>query len=416
MSQGENPFETVKRQLDQLAEIIGLDRDVLEQLKHPRRIIIVSVPIRMDDGRVQVYTGYRVQYNPWRGPYKGGIRYHPEVNLDEVKALAAWMTFKTAVVDIPYGGAKGGVACDPKRLSSEELERLTRRYTAMLAEDIGPFRDVPAPDVGTDAQTMAWIMDTYSSLKGYSIPEVVTGKPVSLGGSHGREAATGMGVALCVREAAKMVGLSLKNATVAVQGYGKVGSWAARILGQMGCKVIAVTDVGGGVHNPNGLHPEKLKEYEQKNGSVAGYAEGSPITNEELFELECDILIPAALENVITEKNASNIEAKIISEGANGPTTPEADKILYEKKVFVIPDILANAGGVTVSYFEWVQNLNRDRWSLETVNQRLEEKMVKAFHEVFDISQKHQASMRTAAYTLALERLSEAQLKLGLFP
>ncbi|MEM2902773.1 MAG: Glu/Leu/Phe/Val dehydrogenase, partial [Candidatus Bathyarchaeia archaeon] len=307
-------------------------------------------------------------------------------------------------------------ACDPKRLSNEELERLTRRYTAMLVEDIGPFRDVPAPDVGTDAQTMAWIMDTYSSLKGYSIPEVVTGKPIGLGGSYGREAATGMGVALCVREAAKRVGLKLKSTTVAVQGYGKVGSWAARILGQMGCKIIAVTDVGGGVYDPNGLNPEKLKEYEQENGSVAGYPEGSPITNEELFETECDILIPAALENVITEKNASAIEAKILSEGANGPTTPEADKILYEKKIFVVPDILANAGGVTVSYFEWVQNLNRDRWPLETVNKRLEEKMVKAFHEVFDLSRKHQVSMRTAAYMLALERLSEAQLKLGLFP
>jgi len=411
-----NPFEIVRRQLDYLAEIMDLDHDVLEQLKHPRRVVSVSVPIRMDSGEVQVFTGHRVQYNLWRGPYKGGIRYHPEVNLDEVKALAAWMTFKTAVVDIPYGGAKGGVVCDPSKLSKREVEKITRRYTAMIFDDIGPFRDVPAPDVGTDAQTMAWIMDTYSSLKGYSVPEIVTGKPISLGGSYGREAATGMGVALCAREAAKKVRLEMKNAKVAIQGYGKVGSWTAKILREMGNKIIAVTDVGGGVYNPEGLNPEKLKEYEQKNGTVAGYEAGTPITNKGLFELECDILVPAALENSITEKNADQVQAKIVSEGANGPTTPEADEILYQKKVFVVPDILANAGGVTVSYFEWVQNLNRDRWTLETVNQRLEEKMVKAFHEVADLAEKSCVSMRTAAYMQAVGRVADAHVKLGLFP
>ena len=416
MEETRNPFEIVRRQLDYLAEIMDLDHDVLEQLKHPRRVVSVSVPIRMDSGEVQVFTGHRVQYNLWRGPYKGGIRYHPEVNLDEVKALAAWMTFKTAVVDIPYGGAKGGVVCDPSKLSKREVEKITRRYTAMIFDDIGPFRDVPAPDVGTDAQTMAWIMDTYSSLKGYSVPEIVTGKPISLGGSYGREAATGMGVALCAREAAKKVRLEMKNAKVAIQGYGKVGSWTAKILREMGNKIIAVTDVGGGVYNPEGLNPEKLKEYEQKNGTVAGYEAGTPITNKGLFELECDILVPAALENSITEKNADQVQAKIVSEGANGPTTPEADEILYQKKVFVVPDILANAGGVTVSYFEWVQNLNHDRWTLETVNQRLEEKMVKAFHEVAYLAEKSCVSMRTAAYMQAVGRVADAHVKFGLFP
>ncbi|MEM3589941.1 MAG: Glu/Leu/Phe/Val dehydrogenase [Candidatus Bathyarchaeia archaeon] len=372
-----NPYDVVLRRMDEIAERIGIDPNVLEILKHPRRILIVSAPVRMDDGSVRVFTGYRVQHNKARGPYKGGVRYHPSVDLDEVKALAAWMTFKTAVVDIPYGGAKGGVLCDPRRLSLGELERLTRRYTSMIMDEIGPFKDVPAPDVGTDSQVMAWIMDTYSSLKGYSVPEVVTGKPIVLGGSYGREEATGRGVAICVREAARRIGLRLKGATLAVQGYGKVGYWSAEALSEMGCKLIAVTDAGGGAYDPRGLDPRALKEHEARSGSVSGYGGAGAISNEELFQLECDILVPAALENQITEGVASNVNARIISEGANGPTTPEADRILYEKGVLVVPDILANAGGVTVSYFEWVQNLNRDRWPLETVNARLEEKMVR---------------------------------------
>ncbi|MGC8960843.1 MAG: Glu/Leu/Phe/Val family dehydrogenase [Candidatus Bathyarchaeia archaeon] len=412
----ENPLRAVEEQLDFIGELIKVEPSVIAQLKKPRRVIEVSIPVRMDDGHVEVFTGYRVHHCRWRGPYKGGIRYHPRVDLDEVKALAAWMTFKTAVVDLPYGGAKGGVICDPRKLSMGEVERLTRRYTSMIRDDIGPFVDVPAPDVGTDAQTMAWIMDTYSSLKGYSVPEVVTGKPVELGGSYGREAATGMGVAICAREAAEKIGLRLKGATVALQGYGKVGYYAAEDLEAMGAKIIAVTDVGGGVYNPDGLNTSKLKAHEKITGSVAGFPDAHPLTNEELFSLECDILVPAALENVITSHNAGDIKARLIVEGANGPTTPEADRILNEKGVLVVPDILANAGGVTVSYFECVQNLNRERWPLEAVNKRLEDKMMEAFHAVYKLSRGRGESMRTAAYIMAIERLAEAHLKLGLFP
>ncbi|MEM2842747.1 MAG: Glu/Leu/Phe/Val dehydrogenase [Candidatus Bathyarchaeia archaeon] len=411
-----NPFEEAVKQIEKVSKRIGVNEDIIEELKHPRRILIVSVPVRMDDGKIKVFTGYRVQHNMWRGPYKGGIRYHPSVDLDEVKALAMWMTFKTAVVDIPYGGAKGGVVCDPKKLSKGEIERLTRRYTAMIMDEIGPFKDVPAPDMGTDAQTMAWIMDTYSSLKGYAVPEVVTGKPVELGGSYGREAATGRGVAICAREAAKHLGLKLKEATVAVQGYGNVGFWTAKILNEMGCKIIAVSDSKGGILNLKGLNPDEVKEHKKKTGSVIGFNGSEAINNEEILEIDCDILVPAAMENVITRENANRIKAKIISEGANGPTTPEADDILYNKRILAIPDILANSGGVTVSYFEWVQNLNRDRWSEEEVNRRLEERMVKAFKEVLEISEREKVSMRTAAYMLAINRVVDAHVKLGLFP
>ncbi|MBS7657718.1 MAG: Glu/Leu/Phe/Val dehydrogenase [Candidatus Bathyarchaeia archaeon] len=411
-----NPFEEAVKQIERVAKRIGINEDIIEQLKHPRRVLIVSVPVRMDNGQVKVFTGYRVQHNMWRGPYKGGIRYHPNVDLDEVKALAMWMTFKTAVVDIPYGGAKGGVVCDPKKLSRGELERLTRRYTAMIMDEIGPFKDVPAPDMGTDAQVMAWIMDTYSSLKGYAVPEVVTGKPVELGGSYGRESATGRGVAICAREAAKHLGLNLNNATVAVQGYGNVGFWAAKILHEMGCKIIAISDSKGGILNFNGLNPDEALKHKKKTGSVIGFKESEEITNEELLELNCDILVPAAMENVITKDNAHKIKAKIISEGANGPTTLDADDILYNRGILAIPDILANSGGVTVSYFEWVQNLNRDRWSEEEVNRRLEERMVKAFKDVLEISEREKVSMRTAAYMLAISRVADAHVKLGLFP
>ena len=412
----ESPLDTVRKQLDLIGELANIDTNVIAQLKKPRRVIEVSMPIRVKDGNVEVLTGYRVHHCRWRGPYKGGIRYHPNVDLDEVKALAAWMTFKTAVIDIPYGGAKGGVVCDPRKISPAEVEHITRRYTSMIRDDIGPFRDVPAPDVGTDAQTMAWVMDTYSSLMGYSVPEVVTGKPITLGGSYGREGATGKGVAICAREAAKKINLSVKGATVAVQGYGKVGYAAAENLDCMGAKIIAVTDADGGVYNPKGINPTQLKAFEKEKGSVAGFPDSQSITNDELFSLDCDILVPAALENVITDRNAETIKAKLIVEGANGPTTPEADRILHEKKTYTVPDILANAGGVTVSYFEWVQNLSRDRWSLTLVNNRLEDKMVDAFHSVHRISTEYEESMRTAAYILAVQRLTESYQELGIFP
>jgi glutamate dehydrogenase/leucine dehydrogenase len=409
-------LDTVRGQLDFIGELTKIEPSVIEQLKNSRRVIEVSLPVRMDDGKVKVFTGYRVHHCSWRGPYKGGIRYHPTANLDEVKALAAWMTFKTAVVDLPYGGSKGGVICSPQELSVFELERLTRRYTSMIMDVIGPFKDVPAPDVGTNAQIMAWVMDTYSTLKGYSVPEVVTGKPISLGGSYGREGATGKGLTICAKEAADRIGLTLKGATIAIQGYGKVGFSVAKNLAAMNAKIIAVTDIGGGVYDPKGLNISKLKVHESEKGSVASFPQTKPISNEELFALKCDILVPAALENVITEQNADTIDAKMVVEGANGPTTPEADKILHEKGIFVIPDILANAGGVTVSYFEWIQNLNRDRWRLEIVNKRLEERMVDAFRVVYNLSKERAESLRTAAYILAVESLAEAHLKLGLFP
>jgi glutamate dehydrogenase/leucine dehydrogenase len=410
-----NPFEEFVKQVEIAAEKLKLNPNVLAQLRHPRRVITVSVPVRLDNGKVEVFTGYRVQYNMWRGPYKGGIRYHPTVDLEEVKALAGWMTLKTAVVDLPYGGAKGGVVCDPKKLSKAEVERITRRYTTMIIDEIGPFKDIPAPDVNTDAQTMAWIMDTYSSIKGYSIPEVVTGKPLSLGGSPGRESATGRGVAICAREAAKKIGIDMKNAKVAVQGYGNVGYWAARILREMGCEIVAVSDTKGACGGRS-LDPVGVLEHKRKTGSVVGYQGCRPMKSEELLERECDILVPAALENAITHVNGPRIRSGIISEGANGPTTVEADQILYKRNVFVVPDILANAGGVTVSYFEWVQNLNRQRWTEEEVNRKLEQIMVKAFREVVDVSEKNKVNMRTAAYMLAISRVAEAHLKLGLFP
>ncbi len=334
---GESVFDSVVKQLDLIASKIDLDPNALEQMKHPRRVLIVSVPVRMDDGNIKVFTGYRVQYNMWRGPYKGGVRYHPIVDLEEVKALAAWMTFKTALMDIPYGGAKGGVICDPKKLSLGELERLTRRYTSMIMDEIGPFKDVPAPDVGTDSQVMAWMMDTYSSLKGFSVPEVVTGKPVSLGGSHGREGATGRGVATCAKKATEKIGIRMKGATVAVQGFGKVGYSAAKVLNEMGCKIIAISDSKGCILNQNGLNLDKLKAHKDSSGSVADFKGSKEMAHEDLFGLDCDILVPAALENVITERNVDRVNTRIIVEGANGPTTPEANTALFEKNVFVVP-------------------------------------------------------------------------------
>ena len=414
MSHEKNPYKNAIKQLEIAAEKIGLDPNITEMLKHPRRIVTVSVPVRMDDGKVKVFTGYRIQHNPWRGPYKGGIRYHPKVDLDEVKALAMWMTWKTAVVDIPYGGAKGGVTCNPKEMSQAELERMTRRYTAMILDEIGPYKDVPAPDVYTNPQVMAWIMDTYSAVKGYQVPEIVTGKPVGIGGSLGREAATGRGVAICTREAAIKTRLKMKGAKIVVQGYGNAGYYAATISAEMGGKLIAVSDSKGGAYNPNGINPQKLAEHKAKTGSVAGYSGTKKLTNEELLGLDCDILMPCTLEGVITSKNADKIKAKIISEGANGPTTPEADRLLYDKGVLVVPDILANAGGVTVSYYEWIQNLHREQWTEEAVNRKMEQKMVKAFNDVYETAQEHKVDMRTAAMMLAVKRVADAFK--GLFP
>ncbi len=416
MPEKQTALTVAQEQLRIASEKLELDHSMHELLAHPKRSLIVSVAIKRDDGKTAVFKGFRVQHWDARGPFKGGIRYHPNVTLDEVTALAMWMTWKCAVVNIPYGGAKGGITCNPKEMSKGELERLTRRFTSLLYDFIGPHRDVPAPDVYTDAQTMAWIMDTYSQITGYSVPECVTGKPISIGGSEGREQATSLGVVVCAREAAKILGLRLKGATVAVQGFGNVGMNAAKIAYDMGCKIVAASDSMGGIYSPNGLNPYEAYEHKTKTGSVAKYKRSKSITNEELLELKCDILIPAALENQITKANADNIKAKIISEGANGPTTPEADKMLHEKEVLLIPDILANSGGVTTSYFEWVQNLTREHWTVEEVNRKLEDKMVKAFNDVCKVAKKEKSDMRTAALIVGVGRVAEAIKTLGLWP
>jgi glutamate dehydrogenase/leucine dehydrogenase len=411
-----NPFEIALKQLSMAAEILRLDPQIHDILKQPKRILIVSIPTKMDNGSIKVFTGYRVQYNNARGPHKGGIRYHPDVTLDEVKALAAWMTWKCAVVDIPFGGAKGGIPCNPKQMSKGELERLTRRYTAMIHELIGPYQDIPAPDVYTDAQTMAWIMDTYSQLMGYKVPGVVTGKPLNIGGSMGREKATANGAMVCSREAAKVLNVDIKSATVAVQGYGNAGFNSALLLNRIGAKVIAASDSRGGVFNKNGVDPTALLKHKERTGSVVGFGGYEEITNGELLELECDILVPAALENQITRDNANRIKAKIITEAANGPTTPEADEILDRNGVFVIPDILANAGGVLVSYFEWVQNLAREYWSDEDVERKFEKKMLKAFFDVYEKSKEYGVSMRKSALAIGVGRVADTIKTLGLWP
>ena len=412
-----NPFETAQQQVDIVADLIGLDSGAREILKHPKRELTVNFPVRMDDGSSRVYTGYRVQYNMARGPCKGGIRYHPAVTLDEVRALAAWMTWKCAVVDIPYGGAKGGVICDPKHMSKGELERLTRRYTSEISSIIGPEMDIPAPDVYTDSQTMAWIMDTYSMQKGYSIPGVVTGKPISLGGSEGRGEATGRGCAYVIREAAKDLGLKVKGSTVAVQGFGNAGNIAANILyDEQGAKIVAVSDSKGGIFKADGLNPHAVEEHKHKTGSVVGFPGARSISNEEVLETKADILIPAALENQLTAKNADKIQAKLVGEAANGPTVPAADAVLFEKKITVLPDILANAGGVTVSYFEWAQDIQGYFWSLAEVNQRLEQVMVRSYNEVHKVATDRKVHHRTAAYVLAIQRVADAMRIRGLYP
>ena len=411
-----NPFEIAQRQFDTAAEKIGLDDGLRDVLRTPKRQLVVSIPTLMDDGSVKVFEGFRVQHNIARGPAKGGIRYHPKVTLDEVKALAAWMTWKCATVNIPYGGGKGGVTCDPKRMSRGELERMTRRYASEISIIIGPDRDIPAPDVYTDSQTMAWIMDTYSMTMGYSSLGVVTGKPMSMGGSAGRNEATARGTLFCIREACQVIRRPLRGATVAVQGYGNAGAIAARLLRDDGARVVAVSDSKGGTYSSRGLDLAAVDDHKAKTGSLVGLKGAERITNDELLEVKCDILVPAALENQITLKNAARIRARIVGEAANGPTTPGADRVLKDHGIFVIPDILCNAGGVTVSYFEWAQNLQGFFWDEAQVNKELERFMKRAFHEVHQTSRVHKTDMRTAAYILSVGRVAEATRVRGLFP
>lgn len=409
MTEKLNPFKIAQQQLDEAAAILRLDPGIHALLREPMRELHVTIPVRMDDGSVKVFKGFRVQYNNARGATKGGIRFHPEETIDTVRALAAWMTWKTAVVDIPLGGGKGGVICNPKEMSQGELERLSRGYIRAIAKFIGPETDVPAPDVYTDPQIMAWMMDEYSVITGYNVPGVITGKPLPLGGSAGRGDATARGGVSTIREAAKVLGLNLKGAPCAIQGYGNAGHFGHVLAEQiLGLKVVAVSDSKGGIYNPAGLDPKAVSEHKDKTGSVVNFPGAKNITNEELLELDVVVLIPAALENQITEKNAANIKAKIVAEFANGPTTPEADKILFAKGVYVIPDFLCNAGGVTVSYFEQVQNAYDYYWPLEEVHEKLDKKMTAAFHAVHEMAQKHKVNNRVGAYLVAVHRVAEA--------
>jgi glutamate dehydrogenase (NAD(P)+) len=408
-------FNAMLQEFDGAARLLGLDPGIWKVLTHPKRQIAVSCPVLMDNGEVEVFTGYRVQYNITLGPAKGGIRYHPGVTLDEVTALAAWMTWKCAVADVPFGGGKGGIICDPTRMSRGEIERLTRRYCAEIIDAIGPDKDIPAPDVNTNEQIMAWFMDTYSMHMGTTVTGVVTGKPVELGGSLGRREATGRGVMITTREAARHLGIDMKGATVAIQGFGNVGSVSADLLSDLGAKVVAVTDWKGGVHNPKGLDIKKLLAHAQQNKTVAGFPGADSIDGSKIFGLDVDILIPAALENQITAANEGQIKAKIIAEGANGPTTPDAHLALHSRGVFVIPDILANAGGVTTSYFEWVQDRYGYFWEESEVNERLERKMVKAFNAVFETSKKYKTDMRTAAYIVAINKVATVTKMRGMY-
>ncbi len=411
-----NPWHVAQQQFDIAADRLNLDPALRRVLREPRREFTVHFPVKMDDGSVQVFTGYRVQHNLGRGPAKGGIRYHQDVGLDEVKALAMWMTWKCAVVGIPFGGGKGGVIVDPKKLSRREVENLTRRFATEIEVLIGPERDIPAPDVNTNAQTMAWIMDTYSMHQGFTVPGVVTGKPVALGGSEGRNEATARGTVFCVVEAARHLSIRLDQATVVVQGFGNAGSIAAQLMVEEGAKVLAVSDSTGGIYSPDGLDIGRVIAWKGEHGTVVGFPGAQDQTNAEILEIECDILIPAALENQITAANAERVKAKIVAEAANGPTTPEADDILHRRGVFMIPDILCNAGGVTVSYFEWVQDLNRDHWSESVVNGKLHEIMTRAFAETVGIAEREQVHMRLAAYLLAVDRVAAATSMRGLYP
>ncbi len=408
-------FDDMLQEFDGAARILDLEPGIWKILTHPKRQITVSCPVQMDNGEIEVFTGYRVQYNITLGPAKGGIRYHPGVSLDEVTALAAWMTWKCAVAHIPFGGGKGGVICDPTKMSRRELEALTRRYVAEIIDAIGPEKDVPAPDVNTNEQVMAWVMDTYSMHVGHTTTSVVTGKPLELGGSLGRHEATGRGVMIVTRESARHVGFDIQGATVAIQGFGNVGSISAELLDQIGARIVAVTDWKGGVYNPRGLDIPKLGEHVARHKTVEGFAGAEPITNEQLFALDVDVLIPAALENQITGENASGVRARIVIEGANGPTTPEAHRLLHERGVFVVPDILANSSGVTASYFEWVQDRYGYFWTEKEVNERLEAKMSEAFTAVLRTSLKYKVDMRIAAYIVAIERVATVTRMRGMY-
>jgi len=405
-----------QQQLDKVTELMHLDPRIHTILRHCKRVMEVSIPVKMDDGSLQVFKGWRVHHNLARGPAKGGVRYSPTLTLEEVKGLAMLMTWKCAVVDIPYGGAKGGIVCNPSELSDGELERLTRRYTSELILLLGPERDIPAPDLGTDERIMAWMMDTYSMNVGYSVPGVVTGKPVNIGGSRGRREAPGRSVAICVEEASAKLGIRLEDARAVVQGFGKVGSVVTLLLHSIGCKIVAVSDFKGGIYNPQGLNPVRLMSHKRQTKTVSDYKEGDYVTNEELLELPCDILIPAAIEGVITEKNADKINARLIVEAANGPITPEADAILRNRGIFIVPDILANAGGVVVSYFEWVQDIQQFFWTEQEVNERLRQVIRRAFGEVWEVMRERGVDMRTAAYILAISRVAEAIKMRGIYP
>jgi glutamate dehydrogenase (NAD(P)+) len=412
----ENVWEMAQHQLDAVARLIGLNDSIHGFLREPKRVLEVSLPVRMDSGDFQMFKGYRVQHNMSRGPSKGGIRFHPGVSLDEVKALAMWMTWKCALVNIPFGGAKGGVICDPKHLSMQELENLTRRFTSEISIIIGPEKDIPAPDVYTTPQIMAWIMDTYSMQRGYSVPGVVTGKPVSIGGSLGRDKATARGCLYVVDEAMQTLGISITGARVAIQGFGNAGMHAADLMSRRGYRIVAVSDSRGGVANPKGLDVSGLIAHKTETGSVVGFTGGERIDNRELLEYDCDVLVPAALEKVITARNAPRIRAQIIAEAANGPTLPEADRILFDRGIMVLPDILANAGGVTVSYFEWVQDLQENFWEEEEINERLKRKMTRAFRETHEEARRHNIDMRSGAYVVAVSRVAEATKLRGLYP
>jgi glutamate dehydrogenase (NAD(P)+) len=411
----ENPFEAMMLRFDRAAELLDLEPGLYRVLRNPEKQIIISIPVMKDNGEVEVYTGYRVLYNTSRGPAKGGIRFDLQVTLEEVKALAAWMTWKCAVVNIPFGGSKGGVVCDPRTMSASELERLTRRYTAGIIQVLGPDSDVPAPDVNTNERVMAWIMDTYSMHVGHTTTAVVTGKPVEMGGSLGRREATGRGCMYMIREALRHLKMPVKGTSVAVQGFGNVGSVAAQLLHHEGCKVVGVGDRSVSLYNPDGIDIDELVSHVRKHRTLDGYGKGEIISGPDLLTLDVDVLLPAALENVITTKNARDIKAKIICEGANGPTTAAADSILEENDVFVIPDILANAGGVTVSYFEWVQDRAGYFWAEQLVNDRLREIMTRSFQDVLSLSKQHKVNMRTAAYMLAISRVATVHRLRGIY-
>src|SRR6186713_1937768 len=410
-----NPWHVAQQQFDAAAEKLNMDPGLREVLREPRREFTTHFPVKMDDGSVRVFTGYRVQHNLGRGPAKGGIRFHQDVSLDEVKALAMWMTWKCAVVGIPFGGGKGGVVVDPKKLSKRELENLTRRFATEIEVLIGPERDIPAPDVNTNAQTMAWIMDTYSMHHGYTIHGVVTGKPIAVGGSLGRNEATARGAVFTLQQWARETHQPLSGARVSIQGFGNAGSIAATLLRDEGATIVAVSDSSGGIHNPAGLEPAKVSAWKQEHGTVVGFPGADGVSNQEILELDCDILVPAALENQITKHNAPRIQARVVAEAANGPTTPEADEILYDRGVFVIPDILCNAGGVTVSYFEWVQDMQSFFWTESRINERLTDIMRRSFAEVLKSSMQHRVNMRTAAYMTSISRVAAVHKLRGIY-